>query len=105
MTREERTARWRGLVEEHAQSGMSGAAFCKEYQINPQRFYSWRNRFKSDAPTGFIELVPCSEGHDSGIRIRFDKEPCIELERGFDPASLRKAVEILWGGRKEPCLP
>jgi hypothetical protein len=101
MTREERVTHWRRRVQEQAQSGMSAAAFCKDHQINLQRFYSWRRRFmpQSDAQlTGaFLELVPSSRLQGSGIRIRLDERLSIELDRGFDPPSLRNAIDALCG--------
>ncbi|MEJ2726881.1 MAG: hypothetical protein P8175_20055 [Deltaproteobacteria bacterium] len=101
MTREERVTHWQRRVQEQAQSGMSAAAFCKDHQINLQRFYSWRRRFmvQSDAQTtgGFLELVPSSKVHGSGIRIRLDERLSIELDRGFDPSSLRNAIDVLCG--------
>jgi hypothetical protein len=101
MSREERVTRWRGLVQEQARSGMSAATFCKENQLNLHSFYSWRRRFntESDAKvTGaFLELVPSSKLQDSGIRIRLDERLSIELDRGFDPSTLRNAIDTLCG--------
>ena len=37
--REERKAYWCTLVDKHTEGGMSAAAFCKQENINPQRFY------------------------------------------------------------------
>jgi hypothetical protein len=101
MSREERVTHWQGLVREQAQSGISAAAFCKENQLNLQRFYSWRKRFRaeSDAKTtgAFLELVPSSKIQESGIRIRLDERLFIELDRGFDPCTLRNAIDALCG--------
>ena len=105
MTREERITHWQGLVQGQAQSGMSAAAFCSENQLNPQRFYSWRRRFKNEsdakATSGFLELVPSTKIHESGIRIRFDERLSIEMDRDFDPFTLRNAIDALCG--KGPC--
>jgi hypothetical protein len=102
MTKEERVTYWQGLVQEQAQSGINAAAFCKDHQINLQRFYTWRRRFnaESDATKGegaFVEFVPSSKTHVSGIRIRLDERLSIELERGFDPSTLRHAIDALRG--------
>jgi hypothetical protein len=96
MSREERVRNWRALVEEQTESGMSAAAFCKEQKINPQRFYSWRKRFSSTIPSpGFIRLVPTSKTTSSGIRILLDHGICVELEKGFDPVTLREAMDTI----------
>jgi transposase-like protein len=102
VTREDRTTYWKKLVQAQAESGLSAAAFCKDHQVNPQRFYSWRRRFKdeSDASKGgdaFLELVPSSKTQASGIRVRLDERLSIELERHFDPHTLRNAIEALCG--------
>jgi hypothetical protein len=101
MTKEERVTRWQRLVHEQAQSGMSAAAFCKENQLNLHGFYSWRRRFKTESDpkvTGaFLELVPSSKIEGSGIHIRVDGRLSIELDRDFDPFTLRNAIDALCG--------
>jgi len=36
MTREERLTYWQGIINQYRESGLSGAAFCKEHNINPE---------------------------------------------------------------------
>jgi transposase len=76
---------------------MTAAAFCKEQKINPQRFYSWRKRFNSiPQNTGFIRLVPTpSTTPRSGVRILLEHEICVEVDKGFDPITLREAIDAL----------
>ena len=96
ISREERVSNWRSLVDKHTESGMSGAAFCKQERINPQRFYFWRRRFDCDSPNnGFIRLVPTSKATPSGIRIVLDHGMCIEVDRGFDPLTLKEVIHAL----------
>ena len=102
MTKEDRATYWQKLVQEQAQSGVNAAAFCKDRQINPQRFYFWRRRFKdeSDSTKGtgaFLEFIPSSKIQGSGIRIRLDERLSIELDCGFDPCTLRNAIDALCG--------
>jgi len=101
MTREERVTRWQRLVHEQTQSGMSASAFCKENQLNLHGFYSWRRRFKTESGpklTGaFLELVPSSKVREAGVRIRLDGRLSIELDRDFDPFTLRNAIDALCG--------
>ena len=109
MTREERVIHWRTVVDKQAASGLSAAAFCREQDINAQRFYQWRRRFYEQPingmPSGFVELVPCSEHPHSGIRIRVQERVCIEVERGFDPFTLRSVIETISGGENKSCSP
>jgi hypothetical protein len=101
MTREERVSHCQGVVQAQAQSGMSAAEFCKDQRLNLQSFYFWRRRFKTKSDTkvagAFIELVPSSKVQESGIRISLDERLCIELACGFDPYTLRNAIDALCG--------
>lgn len=105
MTKEERVADWQRLVKEHARSSLSVTDFCRDHQINCQRFYLWRQRFKSQSTasvTGaFLELVPSSKKGESGIRLRVDQRISIELDCGFDPSTLRQVISVVKGS----CLP
>ena len=79
MTREERREHWRGLVQEHEQSGLSARAFCTERNIAYQSFLAWRKRFA-------LAEGACAEA---------DREPGEPLFRevAFAPG----AVEIVLG--------
>jgi hypothetical protein len=100
MTHEQRTTHWRTIVEKHAESGLSAAEFCREQRIKVSQFYRWHRKFRNNqdqerGPTGFLELLPCKKPNGSGIRIRYPSGLCIEVEQGFDPLTLRRAVEAL----------
>jgi transposase-like protein len=98
MTRAERRAHWRAIIENQATSGMSITAYCRDAQIKPSYFYTWRRRLKKQQPCsgGFLELIPGSlTVAASGIRIRMGAKLSIEVERGFDPFTLRAVVETL----------
>jgi hypothetical protein len=97
MTPKERRNHWLSLVEKQSESGVSAAAFCKVHELKIQQFYAWRRRLN---PTGtdespFIRLIPASKGKESGIRILLGQTMAIELDQGFDPPTLRTAVECL----------
>jgi hypothetical protein len=103
MNRDERTAYWHGLVDEQAQSGLSVAAFCRERHLKVEQFYRWRRRFQPQAgkgtTEGFLQLIPASRqvSQHSGILLHFSPGLYIELERGFDPDTLRTAIHVLHG--------
>ena len=98
MTRAERRAHWRAIIENQATSGMSITAYCRDAQIKPSYFYTWRRRLKKQQPCsgGFLELIPgrLTEAA-SGVRIHLGAKLVIEMERGFDPLTLRAVVETL----------
>jgi hypothetical protein len=45
----EATAKWRGLVSEQTQSGLSVAAFCKQRGLRAWDFYEWKVRVSTAA--------------------------------------------------------
>jgi len=102
MTKEERHAHWREIIEGQRTSGMTISAYCREPQIPTTSFYTIRRRLKErEAITGgFLELktarlvAPAS----SGIHLCFGNNLYVEVERGFDPFTLRLVVETLNGG-------
>jgi hypothetical protein len=96
MSRKDRREYWRALIEKQAESGVSAAAFCKEQNVNPQRFYYWRKHLNCDLPrTGFIRLVPTSKTTCSGVRILLDHGMRVEVDRDFDPLTLREILDAL----------
>ncbi len=109
MTKEERRTHWKKVVDEQAQSGLSASSFCREHQLKVSQFYRWHRKFKSPTPIrpsdGFIELLPSSKDSRSGVRIRLFDELCIEVDKGFDPFTLRLAVETLYSRGSKPCSP
>jgi hypothetical protein len=100
MTRAERRTHWRAIIDSQATSGVSVAAYCRDAQIKPSYFYTWRRRLREQQSCtgGFLELIPgrLIEAA-SGIRIRMGEKLSIEVERGFDPFTLRAVVETLSG--------
>ena len=107
MTKEEHRSYWKTLVDEQRQSGLPASIFCREHDLKVSQFYRWRRKFQKQTPmrssNGFIQLIPTtSKGSGSGIRIRFFDGLCIEVDRGFDPFSLRAAVETLYSRGNKP---
>lgn len=110
MTKQERSAYWRSLVGKQMKSGLTAAAFCREHQINRDRFYYWRRRFQNEESRdrhlgAFVELVPYEKKSSAGVHIRLGNGLCIEVDRGFDPITLRAAIQTVCQGHTRPCLP
>ena len=106
MTREERRFYGQSLVEEQRSSGQSASAFCHDRQLKISQFYRWRRKFHNESAKGigggFLELVSPSTYSPSGVRMHINREISIELDRTFDPLTLRNAIETLC--TKPPCL-
>jgi len=102
MTRAERRTQWRTIIQNQATSGMSIAGYCRNAQIKPSYFYTWRRRLREQqlSTGGFLELIPDQlTGAVSGIRIRLSGRLCIEVDRGFDPPTLRAVIGALTENR------
>ena len=99
MTNEERRTYWETLVDEQIQSGLSASEFCIQRDLKLAQFYRWRRRFTQPPPVGssdgFIQLIPSLKNSKSGIRIRLVNDISIEVERDFDPVTLRAVIHAL----------
>jgi hypothetical protein len=106
MTNGERRTYWKTQVDEHAQSGLPASIFCQEHNLKVSQFYRWRRKFQNlttvRSSNGFIQLIPATKGSGSGIRIRLFDDLCIEIDRSFDPFTLRAAVETLYDKGSNP---
>ena len=109
MTKEERRHYWKTLVDEQAQSELPASVFCLKHNLKVSQFYRWRRKSQNLTPVrssnGFIQLIPTMKGSGSGIRIRLFDDLCIEVDRGFDPFTLRAAVETLYNKGSKSCSP
>jgi len=110
MTKQERSGYWQSLVSKQIDSGLTAAAFCREHQINRDRFYYWRRRFQNEesgeAHLGaFLELVPYEKKSSAGVHIRLGNGLTIEVDRGFDPVTLRATIQTICHGEPRPCSP
>jgi hypothetical protein len=107
----------RALVEAWQASGLSGAAFCRQHQLRPQRLHYWRERLgypikvvdaarrttvaSSSVVGGFVEMVVSSPPTtDVAIVIG---GAVIRVQAGFDPAVLRAVVATLRDAGEASC--
>ena len=108
MTKEERHSHWQEIIDRQRTSGMTIAAYCRDIQIKSSYFYTIRRRLKEreSAAGGFLELRPgkmsASTATSSGIHIRIAGNLYLDVERGFDPFTLRLVIETLNSGSR--CL-
>ena len=108
MNKENRYEHWRSVIDDQVESGLSAAAYCRKRHLNLGRFYWWRRRLKNDLPavpsTRFVELIQSSGSLKSGVLIRLQNALVIEVERNFDPFTLRTVIETL-NIDSSSCLP
>ena len=93
---------WQNLMDRYETRGISITAFCKEENVHPSSFYSWRRRLQEDttaeeAPK-FVSLqfsADDSERPTSGVSVRISDAIRVELDKGFSSEDLLRAVQVL----------
>ena len=103
---------WRKMVQAHATSGLSAAAFCRKKKINIYQFRWWQRRCRKDelkaskpGAGDFLKLLPDPEPQlvrKSGLRLCFDNGIRVEIEPGFDPATLRNVMAAIQSTQGNP---
>lgn len=99
----ESAAKWRDLVSEHSQSGVSVAAFCKQRGLRVWQFYEWKKRLRESEPARFTEVrvavaaEPARSAGERGnsIEIRLRAGRSLIVEPGFDARHLRALLVAL----------
>ena len=102
MSRTDSSVRWRQLITKQAESGLSGAAFCRERKVCRKSFYAWRRKLQAgtdtpaEADKGFAEVVRrANDGVGSGVSILPGPPRTIRVERGFDAATLQAVLSVV----------
>lgn len=66
MNNNERAIHWQNQIEQWQASGLSGAQFCKQHELDLGQFYYWSNKYSvkraeatqnKKCPTGFATVV------------------------------------------------
>jgi len=81
---------WQKLVDSQAQSGLSGAQFCREHHVAYASFMSWRKRLRSISTQPsvapeltFVELTaPAPIADISQVDVEPEPRLCVELNLG-----------------------
>lgn len=106
MTRAEKAAQWQAVLRQQSESGLSGAAFCRQQSIRIKNFRWWKWRLRATAgpaqsatPRGFVELKPSRwlTGTGSGVSIHIDGRLSLQVDRDFDAATLRAVLAAVRG--------
>jgi transposase-like protein len=103
-TRRQRSkAEWRRLVEEHAQSGLNGSAFCKQQGLSRKSFYRNRKALQQAAEAtessgSFVQLRPQSTSRDRSMNGPIEvayRESRLRLPSDIDPVWLAQLMKAL----------
>ena len=112
--RADRRERWRALVEEQRQSGMSVSVFCRERSIPPSSFFAWRRKLDTrpkvrpvvapDGDAGFaagftrvklLQETAAVAPAESGLELRLPGDRRVIVRRGFDRDLLIELMRTL----------
>ena len=99
---------WPAVLREYADSGLSVTAFCRQQGISSSLVYRWRQRLQVEplAPgeDSFVELHPVpGRPSGSGVAVVTDSGWRVELQPGFDAATLERALACVT--QRAPCSP
>jgi transposase-like protein len=96
-TQEERCQRWRQLVAQQEQSGVSVQVFCQQHRTSPHSFYKWRRRLAAQVPIKFA-LVETDRGEPSkaeAMELTLITGERLRIAPGTDAATLRVVLGVL----------
>jgi transposase-like protein len=96
-SQEERHQRWRQLVAQQEQSGLSIRAFCQQHRTNEHSFYQWRKRLAAQLPVKFalVETSRSVAGSAAGIELTLASGERLRIPPGADASTLHVVLSVL----------
>ncbi|MDZ7641156.1 MAG: hypothetical protein U5J62_03910 [Desulfurivibrio sp.] len=98
---------WAAHVAAWQHSGLTQTAYCREYDLSRHAFGWWRRKFR-DQPASEQPLLvqvptvaqPATEvGAFSGLRLLLPRGLQLEINQGFDAATLGRVITTLEAGQ------
>jgi hypothetical protein len=94
-TRMEKLAHWRGVIGEWRGSGISQAAFCRERGLPSWKLAYWLKRVSEEDETPDGPAFATVSMPGSGLRLVLPGGASLEVEPGFDEATLRRVLRAV----------
>ena len=96
LSSEEKRAAWKKIIYQQQASGKGVSQWCRENQVHPRVFYSWRLKIfpKTFDRSCFIELS--DDKKNTGIVIEYQGVR-IYLDKHFDSITLKNCLIALRG--------
>jgi hypothetical protein len=102
-TRREDLVGWyEGLLERHAESGLSVAEFAARAGVSAWTLYQWRRRLSEgmEPQAGLprlveVSVVPAAEARSSRLAVELRSGRRIEVGGGFDGHELKRLIGVL----------
>jgi transposase-like protein len=94
-------AKWRDLVAEQEQSGLSVAAFCRERELAQSQLTYWKRRVREAAKAPFVEVqlaeprVQAWAMGSATIEVRLKNGRSLMVAARFDARHLRALLAVV----------
>ena len=89
---------WKEHVHGWQESGLSQKEYCRQNNLRENQLTYWKKRFATaESPVSLVELNlsgPFSPNH-SPLRLNLGNAFQIEVDRGFDPVTLKQLIYVL----------
>jgi len=94
---------WKKKIQGWQESGLSQVEYCRTHNLIPHRFTYWKQKLvkkNTGVPISLVQ-VNMKAGFHSGpayaspLRLVFGNQFHVEIDRGFDPVTLRQLVLAL----------
>jgi transposase-like protein len=98
----ERERYWREVIREQAASGLSISAYCREHEVSPASFFSWRRRLAADGreeaagkfiPIQLAAATPLAT--PAGFEVALPNGLQVRVPPQFDAEALRELLDVL----------
>ena len=99
--REQAWAKWRDLVAEQEQSGLSVAAFCRDRELAQSQLTYWKRRVREAAKAAFVEVqvaeprVQAWALGSTTIEVRLKNGRSLMVAASFDARHLRALLAVV----------
>jgi transposase-like protein len=95
--------KWRRLVSEHARSGQTVTAFCRERSLCRPYFFAWKKKLQESAATKFLEVQVTERApstfSDGSVEIRLQNGRSLMVRPGFDAEHVRALLALAEAAR------
>jgi len=104
MSQPEKQVKWRSLIAEQKESGLSAAAFCRTRGLREALFYYWKKQLQEVARSQFVEVrvakPDLSQGHPRAalgttIEVRLRNGHILMVAPEFNAGHLRALLAVL----------
>lgn len=94
---------WEEQLRQWKQSGLTQVEYCRLHGLKQHQWWYWKKRIiKTTAPVKFVrlDLDPVVETETAGmqstaLKLVFGSDFHIEINKGFDPATLEQVIRTL----------